>query len=261
MAALTAVLVAVVAAIAVWAATAVSAAAPPARRDPTRWRTWRLVLWGAVVIPFIVFVALAVTRLTEVWFRYDQGLVRFAVHHHVHGSFTVWEAFSVGGSALGVIAMVTVAGSVLLVARLPVRALFLAGCVAAACGVNPVLKLILQRPRPPFARYYGAIDSWSFPSGHSVASMTFALALVVVLWPVRRHWLVAVVAVAGAVMVGVSRVCLGVHYPSDVLAGWSLAVMVVGVAWLAFGGRLESDATSAAVEPPARDAEPPAPSG
>ncbi len=61
----------------------------------------------------------------------------------------------------------------------------------------------------------------------------FAVALAIVLWPTRWRWPALVAATVYAVGIGLTRVYLGVHYPSDVVAGWALAVAIVGLTWLA----------------------------
>jgi membrane-associated phospholipid phosphatase len=73
----------------------------------------------------------------------------------------------------------------------------------------------------------------SFPSGHAVGSMSLACALIAVSWRTRRRWLVFVAGVIFAALVGVSRLFFGVHYASDVFAGWLLAV-----AWTALIARV-----------------------
>lgn len=90
-----------------------------------------------------------------------------------------------------------------------------------------LLKRTVARPRPRLPvgldSMVAAPDRFSFPSGHAAAALSVALALVAVL-PAP----LAVLAVATALIVGISRCYLGVHYPGDVLAGWILAA--VGVA-------------------------------
>lgn len=76
-------------------------------------------------------------------------------------------------------------------------------------------------------------QSRSFPSGHATSSMAFAATAVVLAWPTRRRWPVAILAVAFTSLVGLSRVALGVHYPSDILGGWALALACVALVWLA----------------------------
>jgi membrane-associated phospholipid phosphatase len=95
----------------------------------------------------------------------------------------------------------------------------------------------IARPRPPQALRLVAAGGYSFPSGHTTsATIGYGLlaVLVIRMLPVGRRWLwvlPAVIAVCAAVAVGFSRMYLGVHWPSDVAAGWAL-----GVAWLALGG-------------------------
>jgi membrane-associated phospholipid phosphatase len=76
-------------------------------------------------------------------------------------------------------------------------------------------------------------ESRSFPSGHATSSMAFAAAAVTLAWPTRRRWIVAALAAAFTVLVGLSRVALAVHYPSDVLGGWALAIACVALVRLA----------------------------
>jgi undecaprenyl-diphosphatase len=106
-----------------------------------------------------------------------------------------------------------------------------AAVLIAALGgagvVNALLKLVFQRPRPELAFVH--LETYSFPSGHAaVATATFTtLAFVVGRRSGRRRAVVvAATATALIVLVGFSRLYLGVHYLSDVLAGWSF-----GLAW------------------------------
>ncbi len=88
----------------------------------------------------------------------------------------------------------------------------------------------MARPRPPVAERLISVTGWSFPSGHATQSVAFWGMLVVVLCGGRTRavrtvgWVVAALV---ALAVGLSRIYLGVHWISDVTAGWLL-----GGAWL-----------------------------
>ena len=110
----------------------------------------------------------------------------------------------------------------------------LIGIALALVGVvllNQVCKFIVQRPRPEGFRLI-AESGYSFPSGHSMVAMAFYGLLAWMAWRHERDAVVRRISVTGfalvVVLVGISRIYLGVHYASDVIAGFCLAA-----AWLA----------------------------
>ena len=148
----------------------------------------------------------------------------FGVHRPAWVEF--WNAVSVllGPTALRILAIVVII--VALLNRRPWIAAFLTVTVLAMGLVTVVAKAAADRPRPSTALV--AAGSSSFPSGHALGIMVGVLAFLAVLAPriprPARVW--AVAAGAGAVLlVGVARVVLNVHHPSDVLAGWALGYL------------------------------------
>lgn len=92
-------------------------------------------------------------------------------------------------------------------------------------------KYEIHRARPDLESHLVAVKTSSFPSGHTTASMIFYLSLATVLArgsPGHRAW--AIAAVAFAMAIGLSRVVLGVHWPSDVVGGWCFGLFWVLVA-------------------------------
>ena len=102
--------------------------------------------------------------------------------------------------------------------------------------LNQALKFVVQRPRPDGFRL-AEVGGYSFPSGHSMAAMAFFGLLVWIVWHYERdrrmRWGLAAAFSLVIVMVGLSRVYLGVHYASDVVAGFCVSLI-----WLAVYTRL-----------------------
>lgn len=108
-------------------------------------------------------------------------------------------------------------------------AVWLLAVVIGGTLLNLLLKQLFAAPRPELLPHLEVVTTYSFPSGHAAGNMIFLGALAMIAGS-GRAW-----AGAGAIilLIGASRVWLGVHWPSDVLAGW-----VEGVGWLAICARL-----------------------
>jgi undecaprenyl-diphosphatase len=94
------------------------------------------------------------------------------------------------------------------------------------------LKRIFQRARPPLP-WLGPAAGYSFPSGHSLVSLAL-YSLLAYVWfqnVKKRGWRIGITLFLTllATLIGISRIYLGVHYPSDVLAGWALAIGWVAI--------------------------------
>ena len=144
----------------------------------------------------------------------------------------VRDVTALGGSV--VLILFTTAVAVFLGVRRQRHALVLV-LVASLGGLLLAngLKMAFQRPRPDLVPHLARVDSTSFPSGHAVSSAVVYLTLGALLSQLVQERKLKVyflgVACFLTFLVGVSRVVLGVHYPSDVLAGWS-----AGLAWALF---------------------------
>lgn len=134
-------------------------------------------------------------------------------------------------------------------------ALFVLAAVAGGVLVSSLLKLGFERPRPDLVPHATAVFTTSFPSGHSMMSAVVYLTLGALLARVqpKRRLKVFLIGVACVLtlMVGVSRVYLGVHWPTDVLAGWAAGAAWASLCWMiAMGmqrrGAVESDDDSGA---------------
>lgn len=136
-----------------------------------------------------------------------------------------WQLFCTvfGPTGFRVIALVLIVVAVL---RGSMRtALFLAVSVGLMGFVTETAKTIAGRPRPVTAMTEAA--SSSFPSGHALGVTVGVLAILTVVWPVagRLRLPLALIGAVLIVLVGVGRVVLNVHHPSDVVAGWALGFL------------------------------------
>ncbi len=175
------------------------------------------------------------TRAVDLW-------IRDTIHGHVvPGLTTVMVAASRWGSP-GVLAVFgVVAALVFLLEGWRRGAVLVLITMAGAAMLDVLLKQVYGRTRPsPLFDFYPLPHSYSFPSGHALFATCFFGGVAVLASHRFRHpaaevavWIVAVLAIA---LIGISRIYLGVHYPSDVLGG--LAAGAVWVATVAFGDRL-----------------------
>ena len=155
-------------------------------------------------------------------------------------SSLMWGA-SVYGAPVRLSPLGLVAAAVFLYRGWRRGALLVVVTLTGAWVIDTGLKLLLARARPqPFFDYYPAPESYSFPSGHALFSVCFFGGLAVLLTrrirPLPVQVVVWLAAVALIVLIGSSRVYLGVHYPTDVIGGY--AVGLVWVTAVALGDRL-----------------------
>ncbi|MBU2292469.1 MAG: phosphatase PAP2 family protein [Alphaproteobacteria bacterium] len=144
-------------------------------------------------------------------------------------------------TALGGFTVLTLVGVVGVIALARARrwrsALILAGVSLGAELTSDLLKLLYARPRPDLTAQGSYVYTHSFPSGHSTVSTAIYFTLAALLaGAVARRGSRALILMTTALLVfsiGLSRVYLGVHWPTDVVAGW-----VVGSMWAAAGWRL-----------------------
>lgn len=86
--------------------------------------------------------------------------------------------------------------------------------------VNTALKLTFQRARPNLWTLLVEESSYSFPSGHAMISMAFALTIIVLSFYSKGRWAAILAGGFYVLLIGFSRLYLGVHYPTDILGGW-----------------------------------------
>ena len=182
-------------------------------------------------IPVVIFAKLADDVIEHDPIGPDSFILNAV--HSIHSAG--WDSFFLFLTALGepaVVASVAFAlfGVLLYRHNWRAAAMILAG-VGGAGLANLILKAVFMRSRPSIFTPLVHETSYSFPSGHSMVSAAFVISLMLILWHTRYRIPAIVLGLLATGLIGLSRIYLGVHYPSDVLAGWS-----VGLVWAVLAG-------------------------
>ena len=202
--------------------------APPAGSAPNRTASIAGLCW-------LGFAAIAVP-VTQGWTQQLDEAILIGLRGAPSALDGLFAAITrLGGSPLR-IALMIVGSVALLLLRQSRSALFLLLAVFPVGLINREMKGLFGRDRPSVVDHLVDAGGLSFPSGHAFngTAVYFALALAFLplLAPVRHRRLIAVALIIGA-LISFSRVWLGVHYPSDVLAGWLAAIgWVLGMHFL-----------------------------
>jgi undecaprenyl-diphosphatase len=196
----------------------------------------RALLAGLAIVLVAVPFALLLFLVQDKWrplLRVDDG-ARDSLHdvaRHHEAFVAVMRALSTIGSAPVYIVVFTLVTAWLVWRRLPRLAAFVAVTVIGSSLLNAIVKTAVDRARPVLPDPVAHANGMSFPSGHAQSAMVAFSVLLLVFLPALRgawRWVAVTVAVLMVAGIGFSRVALGVHFVSDVLAGY-----VLGAAWVA----------------------------
>lgn len=189
-----------------------------------------LALFVGVLSPLLLFGSLAEDVWAREGFGGDERLLR-AVHARATPTLDgLMLFFTRVGAPVPMVGFVALALVLLLLRGRRADALFFALAVGGAATLNVLAKLLFQRARPSLWPSLAPEADYGFPSGHAMGSLAVVAALSILLWRTRWRWTILALGSLFVVAVGLSRVYLGVHYPSDILAGWSASLAwVTGV--------------------------------
>ena len=185
------------------------------------------------VITLSVFSWLALTTSNGTGLApHDQSVTTWAADERYPALTAIMQVFTALGSTAGLTILTAICAVLLFMRGHRVRALVLTATMVGSSLLTVVLKELFGRSRPSTDTLLGpSASTASFPSGHSFNTAVFAgllAGMALMSTASILHRLLAILAAVGAIlMVGASRVYLGYHWMTDVLAGWSL-----GLAWL-----------------------------
>lgn len=193
-----------------------------------------LVLLLGVFLPLQIFGDLA----EDVWehqggFPWDVPIL-LAIHSTARPQLDAFAStLTKFGVFWGVFPVATVMAIVLLIQRRWYALAYLITTLTGSILINRTAKVLLHRVRPHLWVSPAPEFDYGFPSGHAMSSMTLVAALVILTWGSRWVWIALVAGSVFVLAIGWTRLYLGVHYPSDILAGWTVSIAwAVGVSLL-----------------------------
>lgn len=203
--------------------------------------SWLLIALGASIL-LLAFVRLASEVVEGETLAFDTKILR-ALRSPADPARLIgppWlqgallDLTSLGSPVILGLVVCAVVGFLLLQARYR-TALFVLITSTSAWFVNYALKNAFERTRPSAVPYLRDVASPSFPSGHALTSVVVYLTLGAVLMHVSTGRITKIYCLATAMILtlltGISRVCLGVHYPTDVIAGWIVGLLWASLCW------------------------------
>jgi membrane-associated phospholipid phosphatase len=184
----------------------------------------RYLLFCGIIAPLLLFGSLAEDVMEKQQFAFDQEVLYFIRAASSTFMDRLMYAFTQAGSGIALSLICAVAALLLFQQRERVAALYVVVSLSGAAALNQLCKHLFARARPDLWVSSLPETSFSFPSGHAMNSMAMCVALIVVSWPSRWRGLVLACSAVYVPLVGVSRLYWGVHYPSDIAAGWAFAI-------------------------------------
>lgn len=189
-----------------------------------------LTLFLGVLAPLLLAGKLADEVLDSDPLGFDQPIQLWARSWHSEGANRIMLTLSAFGSPPLMLTLCVAVFLTLLYLKRRGDALFFFCAIGGAGALNVAAKLFFGRERPDLWVSIDPRADYSFPSGHAMGTMAVFAALTVIVWNSRARWPFAFAAALLVFAVGLSRVYIGVHFPSDVLCGWCASlVWVIGL--------------------------------
>lgn len=202
------------------------------RRMGTLWTGVSLVAMAGFLLAagaFVGFAALADEVLEGETQRVDEAVLEWVAGHRVDWLDTVALEITSLGSVATLVVVALSAAAILWAGRRRVSVALLFLALSTGAAVNFILKAVFGRPRPRVVAPLADALTASFPSGHAMmAAITYGTVAFLVgrMAKGALRWVTWAGAALLVVLIGLTRIYVGAHYPSDVVAGW-----LAGIAW------------------------------
>lgn len=188
--------------------------------------------WYRILIGYGIFFGLALlfTKLAEEVMEKEtlpfDTMVLEKIHQFAGPALDQMFLFITSLAGAAVIASIALLLSVIYYLRHEIyNSIYIMLSLGGTFLLNIGLKYFFRRSRPDLWTLLVVEKDYSFPSGHSMISMALALVFIVLAWHTRARWAAIVTGIVYVGAVGLSRLYLGVHYPTDVAGGWLMSMV------------------------------------
>ena len=185
---------------------------------------------GICIILFLIMMLLVLTNNIS---GFDDRIYNLVYGNHNMVLDTFFKHFTKIGNTIPTI---FIAILLIILFRKKKEITLIISSLALTIGTNQLLKHIIQRPRPPLERRLIKQGGYSFPSGHSMAALCiYGILIYFCMTKIKKKSLKILFITLLTIMIlliGISRIYVGVHYPSDVFAGYllSIAILITDIA-------------------------------
>lgn len=196
-----------------------------------------ILVFGIFYVAVIAFVEIAEEMREQDTLPFDNWVLQ-----HVHSYFgspfldSIMPKLTDIGGTVGIIVLTALISAAFYYKKQYRRMYIVLAGVGGAVILSQLLKTVFMRVRPNLWEQLVVENSFSFPSSHAMASSALAFSLIVALWYTRWRWHAIIGGALYIWLVGFSRLYLGVHYPTDVVAGWTVSLAWVLAVWVLFRG-------------------------
>lgn len=186
------------------------------------------ILTISLLIIFVIW-TINVVLQTELIRNFDSLMIN-QIYHHNQWTLSFFRPLTNIGDTFATILVTAIIFLLLIVKKYYYAAIYLVLNKVVVAGLNSLIKIIIERPRPSHTHYVYA-GGYSFPSGHSASSFALYISILIIslyiFKKIKLKVIISTLCIVMVLLIGYSRIFLGVHYPSDVLGGYLLAATIL----------------------------------
>lgn len=189
----------------------------------------KISILNVLLLILFIFWTINVVLQTTLIKNYDSTLIN-QIYHQNNFTISLFQSITNIGDTYETITMTVVIFLLLIIKKYYYASIYLVLNKVVIAGLNSLIKIFVKRERPEHMHYIYA-GGYSFPSGHSASSFALFISILIIsLYIFKKLSLkifISAICILTVLLIGYSRIFLGVHYPSDVLGGYLLAATIL----------------------------------